>query len=251
MKKLICSLLVLSLFTIPLANAFAQPCDTFRECDNLGRAVRDKGDLSKAQSYFQIACFMEAEKALFNLRNNSCRAVTTISGEVDNYASAYISFNKACNDGEDAGCFHLALLENDRGNLQLAMEMMKPLCARKYIIHKNVWSSGCSEYERMKRTWEAQSPRQPRDDAIQIPVLVITLLSPLIATVFLLLRRYNLSLIVSGLAFIFYGYYFAAGRDRTTGSSIRTEISQFGFAASFTHLGKKVEISHAKPELIS
>ncbi len=81
------------------------------------------------------ACFIKAEKTLFNLRNNSCRAVTTISGEVDNYASVYISCNKACNDGEDAGCIHLALLENERGNLQLAMKMMKPLRAKKLIIH--------------------------------------------------------------------------------------------------------------------
>jgi len=176
----------------------------------LGRATRDAGDLSKAQSYYQKACFMEAAKSLFNFRNTSCKAVTTISGELDNYTSAYSFFNKACNDGKDAGCFHLALLENDRGNLQLAMEMMKLLCDRNYIIHKNVHSSGCTEYKDMKRAWEAQNPRpprQPRDNIIQIPVLVITLLLPLIATVFLFLKRHYVSLILSGLAFISYGYY--------------------------------------------
>ena len=210
MNKLIYSLLILCLFPLLWVNTFAQSCNTFRECDNLGRATRDAGDLSKAQSYYQKTCFMEVEKSLFNFRNTSCKAVTTISGELDNYASAYSFFNKACNDGKDAGCFHLALLENDRGNLQLAMEMMKPLCDRKYIIHKNVHSSGCTEYKDMKRTWEAQNPRpprQPRDNIIQIPVLVITLLLPLIATVFLFLRRHYVSLILSGLAFISYGYY--------------------------------------------
>jgi len=208
--KHIYSLLILGLFSLIWGNTFAQSCNTFRECDNFGRASRDAGDLSKAQSYYQKACFIEAAKSLANLRNNSCKAITTISGEIDNYASAYSFFDKACNDGKDAGCFHLALLENDRGNLQLAMEMMKPLCDRKYIIHKNVHSSGCTEYKDMKRTWEAQNPRpprQPRDNIIQIPVLVITLLLPLIATVFLFLRRHNVSLILSGLAFIFYGYY--------------------------------------------
>lgn len=108
------------------------------------------------------------------------------------------------------GCFHLALLENDRGNLQLAMEMMKPLCDRKYIIHKNVHSSGCTEYKDMKRTWKAQNPRpprQPRADSIQFPVFVITFLLPLVATVFVFLKRYFVSFILSGLAFIFYGYY--------------------------------------------
>ncbi len=87
---------------------------------------------------------------------------------------------------------------------------MKPLCDRKYIVDKNVHSSGCTEYEDMKRAWEAQNPRpprQPRDNIIQIPVLVITLLLPLIATVFLFLRRLHVSLILSGLAFISYGYY--------------------------------------------
>jgi len=29
------------------------------------------------------------------------------------------------------------------------MEMMKPLCDRKYIIHKNVHSSGCTEVNNM------------------------------------------------------------------------------------------------------
>jgi len=104
----------------------------------------------------------------------------------------------------------LPLLENDRGNLQLAMEMMKPLCDRNYIIHKNVHSSGCTEYKDMKRTWEAQNPRpprQPRANFIQIPVFVITLLLPLVATVFVFLKRYFVSLTLSGLAFIFYGYY--------------------------------------------
>jgi len=201
---------MLGLFPLLWVNTFAQSCNTFRECNNLGRATRDAGDLSKAQSYYQKACFMEVRRSLVNIRNNSCKAVTTISGELDSYASAYTFFNKACNDGKDAGCFHLALLENDRGNLQLAMEMMKPLCDRKYIVDKNVHSSGCTEYKDMKRTWEAQNPRpprQPRDNIIQIPVLVITLLLPLIATVFLFLKRHYVSLILSGLAFISYGYY--------------------------------------------
>jgi len=208
--KHIYSLLILCLFSLIWGYTFAQSCNTFRECDNFGRASRDAGDLSKAQSYYQKACFIEAAKSLANLRNNSCKAVTTISGEMDDYASAYSFFNKACNDGKDAGCFHLALLENDRGNLQLAMEMMKPLCDRKYIIHKNVHSSGCTEYKTMERIWENQNPRpprQPRVNSIQIPVFVITLLLPLVATVFLFLRRYFVSLIISGLAFIFYGYY--------------------------------------------
>ncbi len=173
----------------------------------MGRAAQDMEDLTKAQAYYQKACFMDTAKPLLNLRNNSCRAVAKISGELDNYISAHSFFDKACNDGEDAGCFHLALLENDRGNLQLAMELMKPLCDRKYIIHKNVWSSGCNEYKRMKRAWEVHNPRQPRDDAIQIPALVITLLLPVIATVYLFLRRHYVGLILSGLAFISYGYY--------------------------------------------
>jgi len=208
--KHIYSLLILCLFSFIWGNTFAQSCNTFRECDNYGRAIRDVGDLAKAQSYYQKACFIEAKKSLANLRNNSCIAVTTISGEIDNYASAYSFFDKACNDGKDAGCFHLALLENDRGNLQLAMEMMKPLCDRNYIIHKNVHSSGCTEYKDMKRTWEAQNPRpprQPRDNSIQIPVFVITLLLPLVAAVFLFVKRYFVSFTLSGLAFIFYGYY--------------------------------------------
>jgi len=208
--KHIYTLLILGLFSLIWGNTFAQSCNTFRVCDNFGRASKDAGDLSTAQSYYQKACFMDVKRSLVNLRNNSCKAVTPISGELDNYASAYTFFNKACNDGKDAGCFHLALLENDRGNLQLAMKMMKPLCDRKYIIDKGVHSSGCTEYKDMKRAWEAQNPRpprQPRDNIIQIPVLVITLLLPLIATVFLFLRRHYVSLILSGLAFISYGYY--------------------------------------------
>jgi len=208
--KLIYSLLFLGLSTALWGNAFAQSCNTFRQCDNLGKAARDAGDLSKAQSYYQKVCFMEVKRSLVNLRNNSCKAVTKISGEFDSYASAYSFFNKACNDGKDAGCFHLALLENDRGNLQLAMEMMKPLCDRKYIVDKSVHSSGCTEYKDMKRTWEAQNPRpprQPRANFIQIPVFVITLLLPLVAAVFVFLKRYFVSFTLSGLAFIFYGYY--------------------------------------------
>ena len=210
MKKFIYSLLIIGLSTALWGNAFAQSCNTFRQCDNLGKAARDAGDLSEAQSYYKKACFMEVKRSLVNLRNNSCIAVTTISGELDSYASAYTFFNKACIDGKDAGCFHLALLENDRGNLQLAMEMMKPLCDRKYIIDRAVHSSGCTEYKDMERTWESQNPGQPRqarDNAIQIPVFVITLLLPLIANVFLSLKQYSVSFILSGLTFISYGYY--------------------------------------------
>lgn len=150
---------------------------------------------------------METVKPLLNLRNNSCRAVSTISGELDNYISAHTFFNKACTAGKDAGCFHLALLENERGDLRLAMEIMEPLCDRKYIIHENVWSSACNEYERMKQAWKVQNPRQPRDDAIQLSILGATLVLPLIAAGFLLLRRYYLSLSLSVLAFISYGHY--------------------------------------------
>ncbi len=87
------------------------------------------------------------------------------------------------------------------------MEMMKPLCDKNYIIHKNLHSNGCTEYEQMKMTWKVQNPRQPRDDVIQIPVLVITLLLPVVAAVFLPLKQYHVSLVLSGLAFISYGYY--------------------------------------------
>ena len=207
MKKLINYLLIIGLFPFLPVNTFAQSCDSFRECDDLGRAAREAGELSKAQAYYQKACFMEAAKPLFNLRNNSCLAVTLISGKIDNYASAYTFFNKACNDGSDAGCFHLALLENDRGNLQLAMEMMKPLCDRKYIIGENIYSNGCTEYKQMKSLWKVQNPRQPRGNAIQIPVLVLILLLPLIAIGFLPFRQYFVSFILSGLTFILYGYY--------------------------------------------
>lgn len=210
MKKLNYSLLFLCLSPLLWGSTFAQSCNTFRQCDNLGKAAREAGDHSEAQSYYKKACFMDVKRSLVNLRNNSCKAVTTISVELNNYASAYTFFNKACNGGKDAGCFHLALLENDRGNLQLAMEMMKPLCDRKYIVDKAVHSSGCTEYKDMKRTWEAQNPGQPRqarDNATQIPVFVITLLLPLIATVFLSLKQYSVSFILSGLTFISYGFY--------------------------------------------
>lgn len=150
---------------------------------------------------------MDAAKPLLNLRNNACRAVTTISEELDDFASAHAFFSEACEDRRDAGCFHLALLESDRGNSELAMELMKPLCDRKYIIHKNVHTSGCTEYARMKLAWKSQNPRPARDAAIQMPALAITVLLPLIAVVFSFLRRHHVGLILSALAFLSYGYY--------------------------------------------
>lgn len=188
-------------------NASAQSCNTFRECDNAGHAAKEAGELSKAQAYYQKACFMEAAKPFLNLRNNSCSAVTSISGELDDYNSAYAFFDQACKDGKDAGCFHLALLEADRGNLRLAMDMMKPLCDKKYIIHENVYSNGCTEYKQMKSKWKVQNPRKQRNNAIQMPVLVVTLLLPLIAAVFLIFKLRVVSLVLSGLSFVSYGYY--------------------------------------------
>ncbi len=87
------------------------------------------------------------------------------------------------------------------------MEMMKPLCDSKYIIHKGVHSSGCTEYAQMKQVWKVQNPRQTRDSSIQMPVLVITVLLPLIAVLISFLRRHQAGLILSGLAFVSYGYY--------------------------------------------
>ncbi len=130
MRQFICPLLILGL--VPTAGTSAQSCSTFAACDQLARAVRDKDDLYTAQAHYQTACFAPVAEALLNLCNNACLAVTAISSELDNYASAYSFFNKACNDGADAGCFHLALLENDRGNAHRAMEIMQPLCDRQY-----------------------------------------------------------------------------------------------------------------------
>lgn len=146
-------------------------------------------------------------EALLNLRNNACLAVTAISSKLDNYASAYSFFNKACNDGADAGCFHLALLENDRGNAQRAMEIMQPLCDRQYVVHKNVCSSGCNEYRQMKQAWEVKNKRQPRAEVVQITLAAVTLLLPLAAAVSLFFRRYFVSFVLSASAFIVYAYY--------------------------------------------
>lgn len=183
------------------------PCDTFQECDNLGRAARDAGDMAIAQAYYRQACFMEVADPLLNLRNNTCRQVTTISGGLDEYASAYAFFEAACTQGKDAGCFHLALLENDRGNLHDAMQLMEPLCDRGYIIHENVATTACGEYQRMELEWDAQNPREPRPDAIQISVFALFFLLSAVAIGLSVLRRYSISLILSALAFATYAYY--------------------------------------------
>ena len=98
MKKLIYSLLFLCISPLLWGSTFAQSCYKFRQCDNLGKAAREAGVLSEAQSYYKKACFMEVRRSLVNIRNNTCKAVTTISGELDSYASASTFFNKACND---------------------------------------------------------------------------------------------------------------------------------------------------------
>ena len=144
-------------------------CNTFRDCDDSGRAARDADDLLTAKAYYSQACFMEVADPLLNLRNNACRQVTTISKELDDYATAYVFFDQACTEGKDAGCFHLALLEQDRGNMETAMGIMKPLCDKDYIIHENVATSGCREYERMVRECEIQNPRGPRANSIRQP----------------------------------------------------------------------------------
>ncbi len=183
------------------------PCNTFRDCDDSGRAARDAGELTTARAYFSQACFLEVPNPLLGLRDNACRQVTTISKELDDYAPAYTFFDEACKDGKDAGCFHLALLEDDRGNLEKAMEIAKPLCDKKYFVHKNISTTGCRAYERMSRKWDVQNPRKPRASSIQIPVLVGFLLVSLMAIGFLVLRRYPLSLAFSILAFATYAYY--------------------------------------------
>jgi hypothetical protein len=182
-------------------------CDTFRDCDNLGRAARDAGDLATAKAYYSQACFMEAADPLLGLRDNACRQVTTISGESDDYASAYTFFDQACTDGQDAGCFHLALLEKDRGNLETAMRIMEPLCHKDYIIHENIATSGCREYEQMEREWAIQNPREPRANAIQIAVFAFFFLLSFMAIGFSVFKRYSNSLILSTLAFATYAYY--------------------------------------------
>ncbi len=183
------------------------PCNTFRDCDNSGRAARDAGDLATARAYFSQACFLEVPNPLLGLRDNACRQVTTISKELDDYAPAYTFFDEACKDGKDAGCFHLALLEDDRGNLEKAMEIMKPLCDKKYVVHENIATTGCTGYERMERKWDVQNPRKPRANSIQIPLLVGFLLLSLMAIGFSVLGRYPLGLGFAILAFATYAYY--------------------------------------------
>ena len=202
------SLSVLGALLFPTTQEFAaRRCNTFRDCDDSGRAARDAGDLATARAYFSQACFLEVRDPLLGLRDNACRQVTTISKELDDYAPAYTFFDDACRGGKDAGCFHLARLEDDRGNLDKAMEMMKPLCDKKYIIHKNISTTGCREYERMKRKWDVQNPQKPRANSIQIPVLVGFLLLSIMAIGFSVFRRYPLSLAFSILAFAAYAYY--------------------------------------------
>lgn len=182
-------------------------CNTFRDCDDSGRAARDAGDLATARAYFSQACFLEVPNPLLGLRDNACRQVTTISKELGDDAPAYTFFDDACRDGKDAGCFHLALLEDDRGNLEKAMEIMKPLCDKKYIIHRNISTTGCRAYERMSRKWDVQNPRKPRANSIQIPVLVGFLLLSLTAVGFSVLKRHPLALAFAILAFATYAYY--------------------------------------------
>ena len=206
--RLLFSLSMLGWLWLPATQELAGPrCDTFRDCDNLGRAAREAGDLATAKTYYSQACFMDAANPLLGLRDNACRQVTTISGELDDYASAYTFFDEACTDGKDAGCFHLALLEGDRGNLETAMSIMKPLCDKDYTIHENIATSGCWEYERMEREWAVQNPREPRANAIQIPVFAFFFLLSFMAIGFSVFKRYSLSATLSALAFATYAYY--------------------------------------------
>lgn len=200
-------LIIFGIFPLIPLSVHAQSCNEFRQCDDLGRSAKESGNLTEALTYYQKACFMEVKKPFLNLRNNACLSVTKISGDLDNYASAYSFFNQACHEGKDTGCFHLALLEYDRGNLEPAMKMMKPLCDKNFIIAENVYSNACTEYKQIKSVWKVQHPRQPRDSNIQMPVFLVTLVLPLIATVFLFLKRYYTSLTLSILGFLAYGYY--------------------------------------------
>ena len=150
---------------------------------------------------------MEVAKPLLNLRNNSCRSVTNISAARDNFISAFGFFSAACDDDKIAACFHVALLEEDRGNLALSLNLMKPLCDRNYIIHKNVHSSGCTEYKRMQRAWGAQHPKQARAGSLQLIFLGTTLVLILASFGARHLRHNASSLLLSGLAILCYLYY--------------------------------------------
>lgn len=207
MFKTTCLLLTIGAFPVIALDAQAQSCDDFRQCGELAQTAKQAGDPESALIYYQNACSMDVAESFLNLRNNSCLAITKLSGELDNYATAYSFFNDACKNGKDTGCFHLSLLEYNRGNLKPAMEIMKPLCDKNFIIAENVYSNACTEYKQMKSVWKVQNPRQPRDNSIQLPVFLVTIILPLIATVFLLLKRPYTSLILSLSGFLLYGYY--------------------------------------------
>ena len=68
-----------------------------------------------------------------------------------------------------------AKLEEEKGNLKSAIDIMKPLC-KKGFSKKGIYGfDGCVGLKQLKTKYKIQNPRKPRHNAFQLPIFFLIL----------------------------------------------------------------------------
>ena len=152
-----------SLLVVLSFSVWAQgDCRSFRECYELGRRADRENDLPLALRAFSNACSKDVKRSLIALKFSACLQLLRISETFDDYSTARTFFEDQCHNGVQNGCFFLGKLEEDQGNLERAMEIMKPLCRQDFSNPSVFGYGGCDALESLHRKWESLHPDPPR-----------------------------------------------------------------------------------------
>lgn len=162
MKLLIKTTLLLIIFSLGSAAPAMENCPSFRHCYNQAKTAQQNGKLSEAYQYYANTCAMDVKRQFIGFRFDSCNQVIKISKEVDEYSSAMNFFGDSCDQGNSNGCFFLGKLEENKGNLRKAIEIMEPLC-KDGFSNKGVYGyNGCDALKFLKLKWDRENPPPPK-----------------------------------------------------------------------------------------
>lgn len=197
---------------------FAQSeCKTIRDCYYAAKDAEKNEKFSLAYSNYSRACTISGKESHIAFKYSSCNNVIALSGERDNYQSAEELFSRLCEQGNKNGCFFLGKLEEGKGNLLKAMEIMEPLCDRGFSHSGVAFYDACDVLGQLQYIWSIKHPEPPkpsRTGPLQWIAFFTVLLLPLISWRLKSWTKISknpvgntILIALSLIVFIAYGYY--------------------------------------------
>ena len=210
--------LLLILLSLLNLSVWAQSeCKTIRDCYYAAKNAEENEKFSLSYSKYARACTISGKESHIAFKYSSCNKVIALSGETDNFKSAEDLFSKLCKQGNEDGCFFRGKLEESKGNLPKAMEIMESLCDRGFSHPGVAFYDACDVLEQLQYTWSIKHPEPPkpsRSGPLQWIAFFTVLLLPLISWILINWTKISKSpvgntilIALSLVAFLAYGYY--------------------------------------------